>query len=431
MYCPFCGYELPNEAKFCQRCGKLLPDYNNTDSNSKSQDTCEEGHLSDVPPINSSNIRDKPSEIQPLININETSQPNEENIQIEASIKSQTSVSKDDGVLSQIDEKLDNISGSKKAIIAVGIILLIIICVLPFLSTGDDVSPAKIEKASVYVSSNPSGADVYIGGKYQGRTPLTLSLMPNTGYMLVIKKDGYEQWARSVTPDAGSHQTAVFASLTPVSVYSPTYTPSQTPTYTPTYQTSDTIDKQYVWDYGGYTWTTDIPISKSSYLKYKNLDRKEYNFWEYVSDSENRALVGDIADSIVEAGLDCGFSKDTCVRIAVSFVQSIPYKTDRDSTGMDEYYKYPIETLVDGCGDCEDSAILTAAIVKEMGYGVVLLLFEDHMAVGVKGDDSIYGTYWTYNGERYYYLETTYENWEIGEIPDGYKNMRATVIPFL
>jgi hypothetical protein len=27
MYCPFCGYELPEEAKFCQHCGKQIPPY--------------------------------------------------------------------------------------------------------------------------------------------------------------------------------------------------------------------------------------------------------------------------------------------------------------------------------------------------------------------------------------------------------------------
>jgi len=115
--------------------------------------------------------------------------------------------------------------------------------------------------------------------------------------------------------------------------------------------------------------------------------------------------------------------------MAVSFVQSIPYKTDKESTGMDEYYKYPIETLVEGCGDCEDSAILTATIVRDMGYGVVLLRFYDHMAVGVKGGENMHGTYWTYNGERYFYLETTNTGWEIGQIPDKYRQERATIIP--
>lgn len=427
MYCPFCGYELPDDAKFCQSCGRRVPDYNKIESQTDSQ-PIERGEIVDTVPVN---ITDSRTETTLQTEINNTEFPGTEQIPIETTTTPQTDIPKESDLSSQIEVQKKKDSNLGTRIIIAGVIIFIFIFILPFPSMWGEDSSNEIERVSVLVSSNPSGADVYIGGKYHGSTPLTLELMPNTGYMIVIKKDGYDQWAKSINPGDGSNPTTVYASLTPASVYSPTYTPPPTPTYTPTYQTSDTIDKQYVWDYGGYTWTTDIPISRSTYLKYKSLDRQRYNFWEYVSNAENRALVRDVADSIVEAGLECGFTKDDCVRMAVSFVQSIPYKTDRDSTGLDEYYKYPIETLVDGCGDCEDSAILTASIVREMGYGVVLLLFDNHMAVGIKGSDSMYGTYWTYGGEKYFYLETTAEGWDVGDIPSEYKNKMATVIPFI
>jgi len=110
-------------------------------------------------------------------------------------------------------------------------------------------------------------------------------------------------------------------------------------------------------------------------------------------------------------------------------VQSLPYTSDNETTGYDEYPRYPIETLVDNGGDCEDTAILAAALIDAMGYGVVLLRFPTHMAVGVKGSDSLYGTYWTYQDQRYYYLETTGANWEIGELPPTYKGMSAQIFP--
>ena len=397
-------------------------------------------------------------------------------------------------------------------------IILFISLLIPTLFNCDDIVTDVDKRISVLISSTPKDADVYIGGKYQGSTPLTLELLPNTGYMIVIKKDGYEQWAKSINPGDGSHATTVYASLTPISTYTPTYTqkyqksvsissnpngadvyiggkyqgktpltlelmpntdytivtkkdgyqqrtdtintgdgvkaisvsipltpipsyiptvtqpvytPSVTPTTNPSTQTpsDEYIEKNYKWDYGGYTWTYTSYIPRNQYLYYKNLARKPYNYQEYLSNTYNRQLTSNIANLIVEEGMEKGFSKDQCVLMAVSFVQSIPYKTDKESTGMDEYYKYPIETLVDGCGDCEDSAILTAAIVRDMGYGVILLRFYDHMAVGVKGGDNMYGTYWTYNGERYFYLETTNTGWEIGQIPDRYKSETATIIP--
>ena len=251
--------------------------------------------------------------------------------------------------------------------------------------------------------------------------------------MIVVEKSGYNKWAQAVS--VSSEKTSrVVAQLVPIS--SPTYTPPATtptvnPTTAPTSKPSpdEYIEKNYKWDYGGYTWTYQTYIPRQQYLYYKNLNRKPSNYQEYLSNTYNRQLTSNFANLIVEKGMEKGLSKDQCVLMAVSFVQSIPYKTDRESVGMDEYYKYPIETLVDGCGDCEDSAILTATIVRDMGYGVVLLRFYDHVAVGIKGGDTIYGTYWTYNGERYFYLETTYPGWEIGQVPDKYKDETATIIP--
>lgn len=303
---------------------------------------------------------------------------------------------------------------------------------LPEVKQPSSHQPAK---SIILVESIPTGASVYIAGDFKGTTPLTLSLLPETSYMIVVEKSGYNKWAQAVS--VSSEETnRVVAQLVPISSPSPTYTPPTTtptvyPTTTPTSKPSsdEYIEKNYKWDYGGYTWTYQTYIPRQQYLYYKNLNRKPSNYQEYLSNAYNRQLTSNIADLIVEKGMEKGFSKDQCVLMAVSFVQSIPYKTDRESSGMDEYYKYPIETLVDGCGDCEDSAILTATIVRDMGYGVILLRFYDHVAVGIKGGDKISGTYWTYNGERYFYLETTSSGWEIGQVPDQYRYETATMIP--
>jgi hypothetical protein len=49
------------------------------------------------------------------------------------------------------------------------------------------------------------------------------------------------------------------------------------------------------------------------------------------------------------------------------------------------------------------------------------------MAVGIAGDSTIFGTYWNYNGRKFYYLETTGKNWKIGELPEEYKNESAQI----
>jgi hypothetical protein len=53
-----------------------------------------------------------------------------------------------------------------------------------------------------------------------------------------------------------------------------------------------------------------------------------------------------------------------------------------------EYPKYPLETLVEKKGDCEDQSILAAALLAAMGYEVALLILPIHVALGVAGFDS-------------------------------------------
>jgi hypothetical protein len=83
--------------------------------------------------------------------------------------------------------------------------------------------------------------------------------------------------------------------------------------------------------------------------------------------------------------------------IAVS-VQSIAYNTVKENDP-----KYPIETFVDGDGDCDDKSMLLAGLLAREGYAVALLYFEpeNHMAVGVACSG------YSYRGTGYAFLEST------------------------
>jgi len=136
-------------------------------------------------------------------------------------------------------------------------------------------------------------------------------------------------------------------------------------------------------------------------------------------------------EKIQKAAHEAGFSEYETVEFAASFVQSLPYTDDSITTPYDEYPRYPVETLVDGGGDCEDTSILLASLIDKMGYGVVLIELPDHCAVGVKGGENVDGTYWEYKGSKYYYTETTNEGWEIGELPKEYENTPAHIYPMM
>lgn len=132
---------------------------------------------------------------------------------------------------------------------------------------------------------------------------------------------------------------------------------------------------------------------------------------EYLEDFVNK-LVSNVTNDI-----------DTINTIA-SFVQEITYEEEIDY----EYPKYPIETLVDTQGDCEDKSILCASFLDLLGYNVSLFSLPNHMAVGVNLNESVPDS--EYYVDKYYYLEVTEQNTSLGYIPTKYSYGRdVTVYP--
>lgn len=208
-------------------------------------------------------------------------------------------------------------------------------------------------------------------------------------------------------------------------------------------QTKQVVDTR-VPDYKGtetdyrevkYTWTTHdnreaymiLNIDYNVYKYYSGLDRyyleKEYP--NYVKDAYSKAYAKQVVGALKDIQNQAGYSDYELVLEAMNFVQScITYKTDSNGN----YPQYIIETLYKGTGDCEDVSMLMAAIFKEMGYGSVLLLYSDHMAVGIKSDKSREGVYYEYAGDAYYYVEATNTGWGIGQVPKDYEGKAAIVL---
>lgn len=111
--------------------------------------------------------------------------------------------------------------------------------------------------------------------------------------------------------------------------------------------------------------------------------------------------------------------------------QCITYSYDKDSTPQTDWPRYPIETLMEETGDCEDDSILTAAIMSRLGFRVALLHYPGHVAVGIAGAENLPGEFIedAVRGVRYYYAETTSEGWHIGEAPKKYVNVRPEIVP--
>jgi len=188
---------------------------------------------------------------------------------------------------------------------------------------------------------------------------------------------------------------------------------------------SGTISKTYEWMYINKSYSIDLKISKAMYEELSSQLRvQRVSKWAdaYISNgvtSEIRELVLKLMEKKI------GFGSYDEVSFVLSFVQSIiTYKHDNG-----EYPKYPLETLFDETGDCEDFSILGAALLKGMGYDVALLIMPTHAALGVAGADDLPGTYVTHEGVNYYYCEMTATGWKIGKIPDDHKSDSIDVSP--
>ncbi|MFC7077770.1 hypothetical protein [Haloarcula halophila] len=151
------------------------------------------------------------------------------------------------------------------------------------------------------------------------------------------------------------------------------------------------------------------------------------NYGAYTSDTFDKNAISGITNSL-EAYRDRNDMTDRqMIDHAIAWVQGMEYTQDKPATGYNEYPKYPLETLYDRGGDCEDTAILLAEVFNKLGYGSILIELPQakHMAVGVKGNDEIPGAYYTKNGNKYYYVETTGSGWRVGEVPDDVKQQGA------
>ncbi len=196
-----------------------------------------------------------------------------------------------------------------------------------------------------------------------------------------------------------------------------------------------TVTQHYEWTYGTslsselYQWNLPIPLSL--YYEYYKRPRPT-SLSDYVSmakDSKDDYYIDQMIQRINSVAIKEGYSELEKVNFVIAFVQSLPYTADNVTTRWNEYPRYPIETLFDQGGDCEDTSILTAALLSRLGYDVALLLlpYEKHAAVGISIAKAS-GSYYEHGGKKYYYLETTGEGWKIGQMP-SFKDTRANIYP--
>jgi len=108
------------------------------------------------------------------------------------------------------------------------------------------------------------------------------------------------------------------------------------------------------------------------------------------------------------------------IYFVITFVQNIKY--ERPGGSLDLFP--PLGTLAYRFGDCDSKALLLYVILEKMGIDCAMMWSYNykHAMLGIRL--STRGEYLMANGKKYYFLETTYPQWNVGEIPPEFGNIK-------
>ena len=167
--------------------------------------------------------------------------------------------------------------------------------------------------------------------------------------------------------------------------------------------------------------TITVPVDAAVYNAAKSTDKSVSvygnvtestwvtdSYLEMVNDPAQEQLYTDLIAQFRTIRDKEGLTSDEYLELMAAYTQSLTYETTPDNPT-----KYPVETVAEGTGDCDDKSVLLAGLLSREGYKVSLLLFspESHMAVGVGSTDSLY------KDTGYAYLEATNLSY-VGVPPD-------------
>lgn len=190
------------------------------------------------------------------------------------------------------------------------------------------------------------------------------------------------------------------------------------------YKTADVASREFRWTYAGKQYSLGLTVPRDLYLYYLTMEHTiPYEDWAVLaSDPLSRPYMQSLLSRLLSMARSEGFDEIQTIEFLAAFVQSIPYSLEKDIIMAEgEYPRYPIETLLDFAGDCEDHAILLATLYMEMGYDVVLVIIWGkpgfpfgHMGVGI-AHESGKGLRWEVNGTTYYYIDATQPGYVLGQ----------------
>lgn len=180
----------------------------------------------------------------------------------------------------------------------------------------------------------------------------------------------------------------------------------------------DEFTRTFKWKYNSEPYQATLSIGWDTYNFYKERPRAYDAYAIYTYENPSFTYLKEVVSILERKAKAHRLTKWQTLEMVVAFVQQLEYVREEG-----EYPKFPIETLAEKGGDCEDTSLLLAALLRTMGYDAILVNPPGHMSVALACSDCE-GRSYHRNGRKYYYIETTGPGFAIGEIPKEYRTTR-------
>lgn len=192
---------------------------------------------------------------------------------------------------------------------------------------------------------------------------------------------------------------------------------------------TDSLSVDYVFPFKNTSVTVSVSIPASTYygaisVESKRIPYMKWDNYTYYSDFTNdplqESIYTDILAQLISVKQTLNLMDDEYVELLSTFVQNISYYHQSE-------FRYPVETIVEKRGDCDDKSILLAGLLTRAGYDAVLLIFdtENHATVGIRTNDA---TAYPNTG-GYAIIETTNYNYVTDKSIEFENNLTLSSIP--
>lgn len=170
------------------------------------------------------------------------------------------------------------------------------------------------------------------------------------------------------------------------------------------------IPRTFRWFYSGkwHNITFLVPYDWFDfYANRKRATSKE----QYIT--PHAPLIVEISEKLKKIIIENGYT--SYGEFVISFVQAIPFLEDEDTKGG-PYPRFPIETLEEYVGDCEDLTFVAVSILSNLGIDTVMIDIPNHIVPGV-ACSNCEGSHVEFGGRDYYWLEPTVQGYRLGQAP--------------